>query len=108
MCIATRWCINVECERTDAGVTEAIPGCTCFPPVAPPTSFHQLGFLCPPEPLKLSALLAETMASRELIDAQFDRAVEIVQGLPKTGPVQTTYDEKLSMYRYGHSLLIIS
>lgn len=52
------------------------------------------------------------------MDAQFDRAVEIVQGLPKTGPVgvvveffdghwfilvlqiQTDYEEKLTMYRY--------
>ncbi|KAI0796514.1 acyl CoA binding protein-domain-containing protein [Abortiporus biennis] len=33
-----------------------------------------------------------------LIDAQFDRAVEIVQGLPKTGPIQTGYEEKLTMY----------
>ncbi|KAJ7283500.1 hypothetical protein C8J57DRAFT_1292747 [Mycena rebaudengoi] len=32
------------------------------------------------------------------IDAQFFRAVEIVQGLPKTGPIQTGYDEKLTMY----------
>jgi len=39
------------------------------------------------------------MASQELIDAQFDRAVEIVQGLPKTGPIQTDYEEKLTMYR---------
>ncbi|EIN10465.1 ACBP-domain-containing protein [Punctularia strigosozonata HHB-11173 SS5] len=38
------------------------------------------------------------MDSRELIDAQFDRAVEIVQGLPKTGPIQTGYEEKLTMY----------
>ncbi|KAJ7233150.1 hypothetical protein B0H12DRAFT_1144353 [Mycena haematopus] len=38
------------------------------------------------------------MSSNELIDAQFDRAVEIVQGLPKTGPIQTGYDEKLAMY----------
>ncbi|KAF9263685.1 ACBP-domain-containing protein [Marasmius fiardii PR-910] len=38
------------------------------------------------------------MTSRELIDAQFDRAVEIVQGLPKTGPIQTDYEEKLTMY----------
>ncbi|TFK92954.1 ACBP-domain-containing protein [Polyporus arcularius HHB13444] len=36
--------------------------------------------------------------SRQLIDAQFDRAVEIVQGLPKTGPIQTGYEEKLNMY----------
>ncbi|KAK7061462.1 ACBP-domain-containing protein [Favolaschia claudopus] len=36
--------------------------------------------------------------SHELIDAQFDRAVEIVQSLPKTGPIQTGYDEKLAMY----------
>ena len=35
----------------------------------------------------------------EKIDAQFDRAVEIVQGLPKTGPIQTGYEEKLAMYR---------
>lgn len=40
------------------------------------------------------------MSSRALIDAQFDRAVEIVQSLPKTGPVQTDYEEKLTMYRY--------
>jgi hypothetical protein len=39
------------------------------------------------------------MSSRELIDAQFDRAVEIVQNLPKTGPIQTGYEEKLAMYR---------
>ena len=38
--------------------------------------------------------------SRQLIDAQFDRAVEIVQGLPKTGPIQTGYEEKLDMYGY--------
>lgn len=38
------------------------------------------------------------MSSRELIDAQFDRAVEIVQNLPKTGPIQTGYEEKLAMY----------
>lgn len=39
------------------------------------------------------------MDSRELIDAQFDRAVEIVQSLPKNGPIQTGYEEKLTMYR---------
>ncbi|KAF8165057.1 ACBP-domain-containing protein [Crassisporium funariophilum] len=39
------------------------------------------------------------MASHELIiDAQFNRAVEIVQSLPKTGPIQTDYEEKLTMY----------
>ncbi|KAF6762793.1 hypothetical protein DFP72DRAFT_802359 [Ephemerocybe angulata] len=37
------------------------------------------------------------MASHELIDAQFDRAVQIVQGLPKTGPIQTDYEEKLEI-----------
>lgn len=40
------------------------------------------------------------MDSHILIDAQFDRAVEIVQGLPKTGPIQTDYEEKLTMYRW--------
>lgn len=35
----------------------------------------------------------------QVIDAQFDRAVQIVQGLPKTGPIQTGYEEKLAMYR---------
>ena len=39
------------------------------------------------------------MASNEIISAQFDRAVEIVQSLPKTGPIQTDYEEKLAMYR---------
>lgn len=43
--------------------------------------------------------LTKNMSSNELIDAQFDRAVEIVQGLPKTGPIQTDYEEKLTMYR---------
>ncbi|KAH9850043.1 ACBP-domain-containing protein [Lenzites betulinus] len=38
------------------------------------------------------------MDSRQLIDAQFDRAVEIVQSLPKTGPIQTGYEDKLDMY----------
>ncbi|KAH9894391.1 ACBP-domain-containing protein [Cubamyces lactineus] len=38
------------------------------------------------------------MDSRQLIDAQFDRAVEIVQSLPKTGPIQTGYEDKLNMY----------
>ncbi|OCH85753.1 ACBP-domain-containing protein [Obba rivulosa] len=34
--------------------------------------------------------------SRQHIDdAQFDRAVDIVQSLPKTGPIQTGYEEKL-------------
>ncbi|KAG9124761.1 hypothetical protein FRC07_010303 [Ceratobasidium sp. 392] len=33
-----------------------------------------------------------------LINAQFNRAVEIVQSLPKTGPIQTGYEEKLAMY----------
>ncbi|EUC57723.1 ACBP acyl-CoA-binding protein [Rhizoctonia solani AG-3 Rhs1AP] len=33
-----------------------------------------------------------------LVNAQFNRAVEIVQGLPKTGPIQTGYEEKLAMY----------
>ncbi|KAF8505570.1 ACBP-domain-containing protein [Russula emetica] len=37
------------------------------------------------------------MTSRELIDVQFDRAVEIVQNLPKTGPIQTGYEEKLAI-----------
>lgn len=41
------------------------------------------------------------MDPRQLIDAQFDRAVQIVQSLPKTGPIQTGYEEKLTMYRYA-------
>ncbi|KIY45859.1 ACBP-domain-containing protein [Fistulina hepatica ATCC 64428] len=35
--------------------------------------------------------------AQSLIDAQFDRAVQIVQGLPKTGPIQTDYEEKLTI-----------
>ncbi|KAI9066381.1 ACBP-domain-containing protein [Trametes sanguinea] len=37
------------------------------------------------------------MDSRQLIDAQFDRAVQIVQSLPKTGPIQTSYEDKLNI-----------
>jgi hypothetical protein len=40
------------------------------------------------------------MNANELIDAQFEKAVSIVQSLPKTGPIQTGYEEKLAMYRY--------
>lgn len=47
------------------------------------------------------------MDSHQLIDAQFDRAVEIVQGLPKNGPVQTDYEEKLTMYRWASLTLIL-
>ena len=43
------------------------------------------------------------MDAHELIDAQFDRAVEIIQSLPKTGPIQTDYEEKLMMYRCANS-----
>ena len=43
--------------------------------------------------------MAAAMDSKQLIDAQFDRAVQIVQSLPKTGPIQTGYEEKLAMYR---------
>ncbi|KAF8511167.1 acyl CoA binding protein-domain-containing protein [Gautieria morchelliformis] len=38
------------------------------------------------------------MDPNELIDAQFEKAVSIVQSLPKTGPIQTGYEEKLAMY----------
>ncbi|ORY24296.1 acyl CoA binding protein-domain-containing protein [Naematelia encephala] len=37
------------------------------------------------------------MAS-QVIDAQFHRAVDIVQSLPKAGPVQTSYEDKLRLY----------
>ncbi|KAI6105464.1 ACBP-domain-containing protein [Pisolithus sp. B1] len=42
------------------------------------------------------------MDPHQLLDAQFNRAVEIVQGLSKTGPIQTGYEEKLNMYRCVH------
>jgi len=32
--------------------------------------------------------------------AKFDRAVAIVQGLPKEGPVQPTQDEQLAFYKF--------
>ncbi|KAF8305385.1 acyl-CoA-binding protein, partial [Clavulina sp. PMI_390] len=38
--------------------------------------------------------------TRRLYGSQFDRAVEIVQSLPKNGPIQTGYEEKLALYRY--------
>lgn len=39
------------------------------------------------------------MEPHGVIDAQFNRAVEIVQNLPTTGPIQTGYEDKLDMYR---------
>ncbi|WVR06379.1 hypothetical protein IAU60_003410 [Kwoniella sp. DSM 27419] len=38
------------------------------------------------------------MASARDIDSLFHRAVDIVQSLPKGGPVQTSYEEKLWLY----------
>ncbi|KAM0755970.1 ACBP-domain-containing protein [Meredithblackwellia eburnea MCA 4105] len=32
------------------------------------------------------------------IDARFERAVDIVQSLPRNGPIQTNYDDKLLLY----------
>lgn len=43
----------------------------------------------------------ETGLSRDeaaLIDARFHRAVDIIQSLPKSGPITTTYEEKLMLY----------
>jgi hypothetical protein len=39
------------------------------------------------------------MSSADVIDALFDRTVDIVQSLPKAGPIQTSYEEKLALYR---------
>lgn len=57
-------------------------------------------------PLHVSKLASSTvseswndMGPYSRIDAQFNRAVEIVQNLPKTGPIQTGYEDKLNMYR---------
>lgn len=33
-----------------------------------------------------------------LIDARFHRAVDIIQSFPKSGPITTTYEEKLMLY----------
>lgn len=33
-----------------------------------------------------------------LVDARFHRAVDIIQSLPKSGPITTTYEEKLMLY----------
>lgn len=38
------------------------------------------------------------MSSAEVINALFERTVDIVQSLPKTGPIQTSYEEKLALY----------
>ncbi|UZJ54012.1 hypothetical protein CBS101457_003332 [Exobasidium rhododendri] len=38
------------------------------------------------------------MSSAEVIDALFERTIDIVQSLPKTGPIQTSYEEKLALY----------
>ncbi|KDN45608.1 ACBP-domain-containing protein [Tilletiaria anomala UBC 951] len=38
------------------------------------------------------------MSSADVIDALFERTVDIAQSLPKTGPIQTSYEEKLALY----------
>lgn len=48
------------------------------------------------------------MDPHSIIDAQFNRAVEIVQNLPKTGPIQTGYEDKLDMYRCALRVCISS
>ncbi|GAA5837565.1 hypothetical protein JCM11251_002015 [Rhodosporidiobolus azoricus] len=37
-------------------------------------------------------------SSPEWTHARFERAVDIIQSLPKSGPIQTNYDDKLSLY----------
>lgn len=34
----------------------------------------------------------------DLVNARFHRAVDIIQSLPKSGPITTTYEEKLMLY----------
>lgn len=43
----------------------------------------------PPHPLA---------SSPAWIHARFERAVDMIQSLPKSGPIQTTYDQKLQLY----------
>ncbi|GAA5895271.1 hypothetical protein JCM6882_006633 [Rhodosporidiobolus microsporus] len=43
----------------------------------------------PPHPLA---------SSPDWVHARFERAVDIIQSLPKSGPIQTNYDDKLSLY----------
>ena len=74
-----------------------------------PDYAHAVGglLICTPGPSHIPLSIVHGVSSSEpsmaeshdLIDAQFDRAVEIVQSLPKTGPIQTDYEEKLTMYR---------
>ncbi|GAA6024678.1 hypothetical protein JCM8202_000437 [Rhodotorula sphaerocarpa] len=38
--------------------------------------------------------------SPEWIHARFERAVDMIQSLPKSGPIQTTYEQKLHLYSF--------
>lgn len=38
------------------------------------------------------------MSSADVIDALFVKTVDMVQSLPKSGPIQTSYEEKLALY----------
>ncbi|KAK4052551.1 hypothetical protein OIO90_004320 [Microbotryomycetes sp. JL221] len=40
------------------------------------------------------------LGNPEWSHARFDRAVDIVQSLPRSGPIQTNYDDKLLLYRW--------
>lgn len=50
----------------------------------------------------------EEEAYQALVDAKFHRAVDIIQSLPKNGPISTSYEEKLmlySLYKQGMSAI---
>ena len=59
-----------------------------FEPVRPTTTTHT--------PI-LSFTIAPHHTTMVNVEAQFNKAVEIVQGLPKDGPVQPSNDDKLEV-----------
>jgi hypothetical protein len=51
-----------------------------------------------------------TNSGNKIAEARFHRAVDMVQSFPKSGPVNTTYEEKLmlySLYKQGESGFVI-
>ena len=75
-----------------------------FPHTKRTLSLQRIEFLFPSNYFTLAddhyerVIQIAKMSSAEVINALFERTVDIVQSLPKTGPIQTSYEEKLALY----------
>lgn len=48
--------------------------------------------------MSTASFLSQANASPRWVHARFERAVDIIQALPREGAIQTSYDDKLMLY----------